>query len=353
MLNLIKNLSGEYEFYVFSLNHEYNRPQERLDVTSNEWLDFQNSAKVFYVSKEKINFFFIKKIIEGINPDFIYLNGLYNTYFIFYPIIIAKQKGTKVILAPRGLLQKGTLKLKSFKKKMYLSLFKTLYLQKNVRWHAIDIREIKDIKEVFGKDVEIVRAEDTPDLSFNDWEVKDKMPKELKMVSISLITAKKNINYTLELLSQIYIPITFDIYGPVISQSYWELCKKTIEKLPSNIKVNYFGPVNPALVSKTLEKYHVFIFPTLGENFGHVIYEALRIGLPVIISDKTPWDYVSARNAGFVIPLEDPEKYISTIEELYEMNDKEYNIISRNASKIIEEFIDNSNYKNEYYHLFN
>lgn len=35
--------------------------------------------------------------------------------------------------------------------------------------------------------------------------------------------------------------------------------------------------------------YDLFVFPTLGENFGHVVIESLSAGTPVFMSNTTPW----------------------------------------------------------------
>ena len=44
------------------------------------------------------------------------------------------------------------------------------------------------------------------------------------------------------------------------------------------------------------------MLPTRGENFGHVIFEAISNGLPSMISDKTPWKSDS-KNGLVTIPL--------------------------------------------------
>jgi glycosyltransferase involved in cell wall biosynthesis len=43
------------------------------------------------------------------------------------------------------------------------------------------------------------------------------------------------------------------------------------------------------------------VFPTLGENFGHVIAESLSASCPVICSDQTPWNDVLAAGGGTVL----------------------------------------------------
>lgn len=59
-----------------------------------------------------------------------------------------------------------------------------------------------------------------------------------------------------------------------------------------------------------------FLFPTLGENYGHVIFEALAAGCPVIVSDQTPWQDLEKREVGWVIPLADQQRYCQVIEQI-------------------------------------
>lgn len=43
--------------------------------------------------------------------------------------------------------------------------------------------------------------------------------------------------------------------------------------------------------------------PTFNENYGHAIVESFVAGLPVVISDRTPWRNLEKINAGWDIPL--------------------------------------------------
>jgi glycosyltransferase involved in cell wall biosynthesis len=38
-----------------------------------------------------------------------------------------------------------------------------------------------------------------------------------------------------------------------------------------------------------IAEHHVMVLPSLGENFGHAIYEALACSRPVIIGNNTAW----------------------------------------------------------------
>ena len=101
----------------------------------------------------------------------------------------------------------------------------------------------------------------------------------------------------------------FDVYGTLEDRTYWVLCDGIMKQLPVNIVVNYRGVVRPDDVISTLSQYDAFFLPTLGENFGHVVLEALLAGCPVLLSDRTPWRDMPVRRAGFDLPLDAPNGF--------------------------------------------
>ncbi len=70
----------------------------------------------------------------------------------------------------------------------------------------------------------------------------------------------------------------------------------------------------PTHVLETLSAYDLFVLPSLGENYGHVVFESLSSGTPVLISDKTPW-FSSADCAIRSLPLDKPKQWAVTIDQ--------------------------------------
>ena len=90
---------------------------------------------------------------------------------------------------------------------------------------------------------------------------------------------------------------------------------------------------------ETLARYHVFLFPTLNENFGHVILEALLARLPLVLSDQTFWRGLEAKGAGFDLPLSDEAGFDSAIRTFVEMDQQRYDEMSRDALNLAHAYL--------------
>jgi glycosyltransferase involved in cell wall biosynthesis len=101
--------------------------------------------------------------------------------------------------------------------------------------------------------------------------------------------------------------------------------------LPDAVAVSYRGILPHEQVVAVLSNYDLFFLPSRGESFGHVIFEALTAGCPVLISDRTPWQGVAAYGAGWDVPLEDPAKFRAILQECIDMNSDEWQRTSAQA----------------------
>ena len=82
---------------------------------------------------------------------------------------------------------------------------------------------------------------------------------------------------------------------------YWRRCQQLAnESLPAGT-LRYMGPYQPENSQAIFSESTVFLFPTRGENFGHVVAEALSVGCPVVITPTTPWTKLVLSGAGHLI----------------------------------------------------
>lgn len=101
------------------------------------------------------------------------------------------------------------------------------------------------------------------------------------------------------------------------------MSKAKFALLPESISVSYRGEIRPENVIDIFSHYDVFLFPSKGENFGHVIYEALAAGCIPIISDTTPWTTLDREKCGAVVKLDDLSRFQKEMHMLCRLSNKE------------------------------
>lgn len=349
--NLVDYLSDKFDFYIITRNTDYLETTPYKTIQSNQWNKVDN-ANVYYFSNENVSFKKIKQLISETNPNYIYCNSLYSLYFSLIPIYIARKEKIRSVLAPRGMLSKGSLGVKSTKKKIFLTLSKIICLFNKSTFHATNNIEKKDIEATFGTNLNIKIAQNLPEKKLLKYHSKQKEQNCIKLVFVGRIAPEKNTLYALESLKDVQQNVFFDIYGPIYSSEYWNKCKTAINQLPDNIVVNYKGVLEHELIDETLKSYHALFLPSTGENFGHIIIEAMSNSCIPIISDKTPWIELENKKIGYDISLKNKKIFSNTIEKLALMNEDQLNILTKNSHQYAFDIINDKKLIEDYYNLF-
>ncbi len=357
-LNLINEVHQDFEIFIFTRANDYLETKNYEDILTNQWQNFQNISKIYYCNNKDLSIIKIYKIINEVKPNIVYLNGMFSTYFTIVPIFLNHfirkiHINCKLILVPRGMLIDGKLQFKKTKKLIFLNLFRVLGLQRKLYLQVTSEAE----KEASIFRLKLLNTQsflipNVPHKHLLSKQVSTKKRKELRLFFASRVAREKNILFILNLLKKINLPISLDIFGAIDHLEYWELCKETIEKLPQCISVNYKGVYKPDDIQNIFKSYHAFILPTFGENFGHVIIEALAIGKPIITTPTTPWSEIENNNAGWIIDLENEDKYSEVLRELYEMDNAEYQIKANAAFDYAKAYMQKINYRKLYKDFF-
>ncbi len=299
------------------------------------------------------------RIMRETNFDVLYLNSFFSFKYSILPVTwnkCFKVHFKRTVLAPRGEFSEGALSMKPLKKKIFIALAKWFGIYSDMIWHASSVQEDDEIVKVFGPKAQVIVAPDFPSSSkLGEKPIVEKMPKQrgsLRLVFISRICRMKNLKFAISTLRNVKGVVHFDIYGPIEDEPYWEECVNLIRELPDNIKVHYLGAVTPAKVKTILGSYDLFFLPTLGEGFGHAIFEALQAGCPVLISDRTPWGEVARSGGGMVISLGKPEDYALSLQRYVNMDFEEHARASLCALEFSSNYINNIELVSSHLSLF-
>lgn len=312
--NLFDQIGGEINFKLITSDRDLGDTSQYTSITSRVWNQVGN-ASVFYIPPGKSGYAQIVQILCDRDYDIVYLNSFFSLRFSFFPLLIAKVLGQRIVLGPRGEFSEGALSLKSFKKRFFISFYKLLRLHKGIIFQASSDYEADDIRRALGDGVDICVAENVGAQEFAR-QLNARTAGPLKVVFLSRISPMKNLLFALEALKQVRQPLVYHIYGPIEDPDYWQQCEQIIASLPSHVQVEHKGALMPSEVIETLTDYDVFFMPTKGENFSHVITEAFCAGLPVLIADTTPWRNLQAHGIGWDLPLSNPNAFSTVLDEL-------------------------------------
>ncbi len=354
VFSMISLLKDHFAFYIITSNKDLGSDAEYPDITPNTLFE-----------KEGINYFYFNDayntadnllaLLTKIDADLIYLNSFWSFTFSINIIRLKNRKliTAPILLAPRGMLSKGALSLKSFKKNVYLISAKIFGWYKHVYFHATNKQEEEDIKAHFRSAKITIASNLNSGTLVKNTTLKNSG--ELKLFFLSRISEVKNLHFALELLKEIPLDvvITYDIYGNLEDQDYWKRCNDIIKQLPKNVTVVYKGELAFNEIQKTIANYHALLLPTLNENFGHSIVESLLTGCPVIISDQTPWNDIEKNNAGYAIALDNKQGFIEAILQLAKLTENEFSQKSNAANSYISSKIEVDKSINLYKKLFN
>jgi glycosyltransferase involved in cell wall biosynthesis len=325
--NLVSRLGDDLRFVIVTADRDSGDRAPYPDIAPGQRRRIGN-ADVIYVDAARSGPRHSAALVRGVQPDIIYLNSFFSRPFSMNVIALRHLRlipRLPIVLAPRGEFSPGALQVKARRKRAFLVAARALRLHRDVLWQASTPLEADDIRRAVGaveRDgssrivVAPIIASPRPPAAdaAAPAAARGKQPGHLRIAFLSRIAKKKNLLGALQILHGVRGSVEFSIYGPIEDQPYWRTCCALIDNLPANIRATHRGAVAAADVPAVLAAHDLFFLPTLGENYGHVIREALAAATPVLISDQTPWRNLAAAQVGWDLPLDRTEAFREVLE---------------------------------------
>lgn len=353
--NLVQALAREYDFRIVCLNRDHGEHDPYPAVTHGRWMRM-GEASVYYATDGEAGFALGRRMVQEIKPDMVYLNSLLDRQFSMKPFLATGGgRAVPVLLAPRGELSSGALGLKAKRKWLFLTLVKAARYYANVHWHASSVAEEARIRQVFTPETSrIFLASNLPEMPQDSMpRTGEKKPGALRIVLAARISPMKNTLAAIRMARQLKGEVELDLWGPLEDKDYWTTCQQQMLLCQSNVKVRYRGEVAHEKLPALLQGYDVMLLPTLGENFGHSIIEALDAGLPVVISDRTPWRNLAQAGVGVDLPLEDEAAFLRALDKYQAMNESEMSTVREACRRYVDEWRMNNTNLDDYKKMFN
>lgn len=322
--NLVAALGDEFDFRVITQDRDLGDAAPFPDLPTDRWTDI-GKASVRYLPPDEWNRAGLSASIRSAEPDLVYTQSYFSPLTSAWPRLLARRGALEapLLVAPRGEFSPGALAQKSPKKRLFLALSRLLGLHRGVLWHATAEEEAAEIRRnIPGANVFVAPPFPTAS-SFEAAPPREKRSGELRAVFVGRISPKKGLDRAVRLVNALDEDATLDVYGPDEDVAYAELCRAA----DARGRVRWHGPAAPEEVPHLFAKAHVFLFPTLGENYGHAIMESLQSGTPVVLSEHTPWRGLKPLGIGADVP-DDDDAYLVELRRMAAVDAKEFARIS-------------------------
>lgn len=351
---LVACLADEFEFRILARD----RPFGALNALAEtgRWFDL-GFAQVRYCAPSRFGADGLGEILRSLPHDALLLNGFFDRDFTI-PALVMRRLGRvplrPAILSPRGEFAPGALATRKTRKLAYLQFARASGLLRDVWLHATAEHEAEDVSRAFPASRGILLTPNAPRLiAFHGCPAESSPPQaSLRLAFLGRIAPVKNLDYALEVLRLVTVPVEFDIIGPADDRIYWAKCEQIIASMPKRISVQRRGEIANDNVPEVLRTYDLMFLPTRGENFGHAIYEALASGVPVLISDKTIWSDLEKNGAGWSLPLDEPARFAEVIDQYSRAGRAERRRLSLGARRLAERVLAESDFVNKNRSMF-
>ena len=244
-----------------------------------------------------------------LNSDIVVVAGLWQ-YPTWIAAKICREIGKPYIVSPHGMLDPGPMEQKSWKKNMYLRLFENQTLEGAAALHAMTESEATHStkwnrsvfvvpggvsKDVYGRllDRSAFYAR-YPALGGRKYVLFLGRLHQIKQPEVAILAFHKAFKTD--------SAIMLVMAGPC-ELKYRRYLKDLVDKLGISTRILFTGLINEDAAKEAYRSASAFVLPSLHENFGFAVVEAMAQECPVIVSDRVSVaSFISCAAAGLIMP---------------------------------------------------
>ncbi len=207
---------------------------------------------------------------------------------------------TRLVVSPRGTVSQWALAWRAYRKKIFWSLCQERALRAADCFHATSEEECADLRRLgFAQPISMLpNGIDVPPLA------KAAPGRRRRLLFLGRIHPIKGLDVLLRAwqTAQHRFP-DWDLHvaGPDNSGHLAEM--RDLSARLGLERVAFLGPLFGEEKRRAYREAELFVLPTLSENFGMTVAEALAAGTPAIVSKGAPWGGLERMGAGWWIDI--------------------------------------------------
>lgn len=160
------------------------------------------------------------------------------------------------------------------------------------------------------------------------------------LLFLSRVNPIKGIEYLIEAWSKLPEQLRSEwelhIAGNSDPKDYIYTLEQKVESVNLQDCIRFVGPINGEAKIRKYQDSNLFILPTLNENFGNVVAEAMMCECPVITTTNAPWRCLTEYKCGWWIDLS-VENLVKSMNEAMSLSDEERHELGKKGRQCITE----------------
>jgi glycosyltransferase involved in cell wall biosynthesis len=262
--------------------------------------------------------------------DLVHVHGLWEIT-AYRAVRTASRRGIPYVIAPSGTLRPDALRRKSMKKKIALTLDFRRRLQQASALHATSLQEAREMRALglrspiavipIGLHVDQFMSNGESDLLNSRWPELRGKRRLVFLGRIHPIKGLENLAAAWGLVAPEASDWQLVIAGPD-EGGYRKRVEGALAAAGVSDRTTFTGEISGEDKCRMFRESDALVLPSISENFGFCVCEALAAGLPVIASRGTPWEGLETEGCGYwVEPAVEP--LADGIRKLVDLEDRE------------------------------
>jgi glycosyltransferase involved in cell wall biosynthesis len=338
LTNLVRELDGRFLVDVVTPDRDLGDPEPFPGLAGRRVT--RGTITVYYLdASSRRQVVSLMRRLAANRYDLIMVNSIWDYRYSLVPVMLTSLKVLRgpVLLLPHGELEPGALALKSAKKRLGGPAFRAVYRGGVTLFGATNGTECANIAEWFPHRPVVTTTNNLPDPI--PWGRPETREQCLQALYLSRVHPTKGLLQLLAGVSLAKGSINLAVVGPTEDPPYARRCHEIAAQIPDNVSV-IFGDLAPRIeIPNLLWNSDCMVLLTAGENYGHVIAEALQAGCPVITTPTTPWTDVIRGGGGEIVEnRDDPNEVAAVLDRWAAMRSEDLAAARLRARAAFDEF---------------